>query len=809
MAETMKRRALSPGKAALLAAAAAAVGLSLPAAPAAAEAPALPRAKEKRAEELLDRIHASWQPGFRIAMMLSSRPPRPLESSEHSLREVSVLASHGDRWASAASTKQADVRELLRLGDAATRVCNRSLAAAKSADARMERLAALLGLLGDRESVPILIGALTRAARDNQGHVPYGAATWALWRLGGRRLLQTAADWDRWWQAVEDTFRLPRARATLGVDAGRVDRLARELAGAKAPMLVRERLIVLGPNAVPPLLEAAAAADGDAQYHLAWVIDELGGAARLPAKLRQTYFARRLGQEEESIRFLLLDRDAHRRSLTEQSFAGFCRTALAIPREPDRAGKESDFQDALRGEAADVPGAASVLVEALADRRKPLRRRAAELAGLMARFGAARPAELISALLKRWRAEPGDYAMMGPLVRFDTPSIRAVIREGLDSSRPAVLRDCTRALRDMKRLPGSDPAATGARLAALTGHRDAFVRQYSAEALAARLPGLLVPHFERLARDAKPEVRAACALAMHKLKRPADAALLVELAADRDARVYDQAFHALGDPVFRSALPGLAAVLRRPRYPNNDPCMWAIARIGGPEAAALLIQHAAETDTFGGTIFNALEKVTGKRFDSAREAMIWWWRFPHRPAASGAKPPNARQLAALWERLADKSLLEGYRATQAMVSGGDAAAAFLAAKLRSLRTPADQARRLASALAAGDWATRNQATERLAILGPAAEDALRAAVKTDPSDELKARAEGLLAACALPYPSVPGACRAARAVRALERIGTDRSIALLKDLAAGRTRDHLSTQARAALGRMGRNRSSR
>ena len=105
---------------------------------------------------------------------------------------------------------------------------------------------------------------------------------------------------------------------------------------------------------------------------------------------------------------------------------------------------------------------------------------------------------------------------------------------------------------------------------------------------------------------------------MGKLRRPAHAKLLVELATDRQSHVYGPAFEALGDPAFRGALKDLSAILRRPRHQYNDPCMWAIARIGGPEAAAVLIQHAAQKDTFGGTIFDALEKVTGRKFSSAR-----------------------------------------------------------------------------------------------------------------------------------------------------------------------------------------------
>jgi hypothetical protein len=173
--------------------------------------------------------------------------------------------------------------------------------------------------------------------------------------------------------------------------------------------------------------------------------------------------------------------------------------------------------------------------------------------------------------------------------------------------------------------------------------------------------------------------------------------------------------------------------------------------------------------------------------------MIWWWSFPCRPAPPSAERPTARHLAALWQRLASESLLEGYQATQAMVSCGAPAAEFLARKLQPLRTPPDQVRRLVGDLAANDWATRAKATERLGIVGAGAEPALRAALRTSESDELKARAKALLAACALPYPSRPGACRTARAIHVLERIGTDKSVALLKDLAGDETGDRLST----------------
>ena len=782
----------------------AAVGVSMLFGPAAAkeQPPRRSRTKEQRAEALLARIHATWYPGFRVAAMISSIAPGPLERSNNWLPYVSFVASRGDRAVTAAPGKHAEVRELLGLGEAATRVCNRALAATKTADAEMERLAALLGLLGDRQSVPILIDALARAAKHDRGHVPYAAATWALWRLSGRKLRQTSADWKRWWQAVGGSFRLPRNRAGLRVGATQVEGLVRALANDEEVFLVRERLIVLGPGAVPHLLRTTAAASGDVQYHLAWAVDESGALAKLPAKLRYRYLCRRLGKETRDPRYWLLDKEAHRRSLTQQSYADFCRVALASGRRADRAGAEGDFRNALRGDAADLASAMGVLIEALGHRDQPIRHRAAELAGFIARFSTARPARLVDALLKRWRAEAGDYVMMGALTQFDTAAVRAAIREGLASTRVGVLVDCTRALRDLEWRPESHPAGLAERLVELTHHDSARLRQYTAEILAARLPERLAPHLERLAGDREPWTRAACALAMGKLRRPTDAKLLIELARDRESRVSAPALKVLGRPAFRHALADLALLLRTPRYAQNDPCMWAIANIGGPEAAAVLIQHAAERTTFGGTIFDALKKVTGRKFATAREAMIWWWSFPYRAVPPSAERSTARPLTALWKRLAGESLLDGYQATQAMVSCGAPAAEFLAGKLKPLRTAPGQVRRLVGDLAANDWATRAKATERLGIVGPGAEPALRAAMRTSESDELKARAKALLAACALPYPSRPGACRAARAVRVLERIGTDKGVALLKDLAGGETGDRLSTQARAALRRL-------
>ena len=80
--------------------------------------------------------------------------------------------------------------------------------------------------------------------------------------------------------------------------------------------------------------------------------------------------------------------------------------------------------------------------------------------------------------------------------------------------------------------------------------------------------------------------------------------------------------------------------------------------------------------------------------------------------------------------------------------------------------------------------------------------ALREMLKKPPSEEARARAEGVLREIETGLPRDPDARRAARAVGVLDRIGTPAARDVLKKLAAGAPGHPLTTTAADALARL-------
>jgi HEAT repeat protein len=101
------------------------------------------------------------------------------------------------------------------------------------------------------------------------------------------------------------------------------------------------------------------------------------------------------------------------------------------------------------------------------------------------------------------------------------------------------------------------------------------------------------------------------------------------------------------------------------------------------------------------------------------------------------------------------------------------------------------------------FGVRKQATAELARLGPLAEPALRRALAESQSEEVRARAQQLLAALDEPHQRSGQALRQLRAVHVLERIGSQEAKAVLRKLAGGSPSATATQRAAAALDRLG------
>jgi len=783
----------------------------------AAETQPAPDPAARRAEQLLaEFLHAERFPI--PANMSGGWRSRPLVDSPQTVSSeylLYMLQSWEKRLAESAD-KRSEVRALLKLGPAAAAAGNRAVAKIEPGPDAV-RLAYLLGRVGGRRSVPLLIDLLARsgAPGDNpqasfRRTPTYAATTWALWQVSGRRFQKTSADWKKWWEAVEGSFLPARDRDKARVSGDQVAPLLKALA-AGDDELIRERLIVLGPNAVPHLLKALPGASGDLRYRLCWVIDEIGSAGKLPAEPRRDYFLRRLVSEDVKT---AIGSAARERALTQQTLADFCRTAIEADRRLAADGKAPHmrgwitlgsglFKQVLNDPKADIPAAAVVLVKGLKDTDKAARRAAVRLAGMIGFVTKARPKTLVEALEKAWLADPDDWLRYETAVafgRYDTAALRAAIRKGLWSDREEIVGDSAALAGNGRRMNAAERDQIGVRLADLTFHANDRVRQLSVRSLRSRAPDLLGPHLDRLCADPMSEIRSVCAAVMGRLKDPAHTDLLVRLLADKEARVRGSALQALGNPAFREAVPHLAPLLRDPQ--DMYRARIAIERIGGPEAAIVLIREFRAGNDVRGTLLAAVKQVTGKELRTADEMLAWWWSFPLEEAVIRPTELDQKKLPALWNALGGEEGPEAYRATRAMAGGGERAAAFLTERVSTVSIDDKRLKALIADLDDDTYAVRAKAFEELSRIAPVARSALEEAQKPKPSAEVRASIELLLAACDCPYPATPAARRTARAIRILELIGTQQAVKALGSLAEGDANARPTQQAKAALVRL-------
>jgi hypothetical protein len=152
-------------------------------------------------------------------------------------------------------------------------------------------------------------------------------------------------------------------------------------------------------------------------------------------------------------------------------------------------------------------------------------------------------------------------------------------------------------------------------------------------------------------------------------------------------------------------------------------------------------------------------------------------------APSGtARPLSAHNLDALWADLADPDARKAYQAITTLA--GDAARTVPFLKIHLQPVPLDterRARALVADLASDTFATRTEAMRQLEALGAFAEPALRQALASQPTAELRLRAQQLLEK--LDPRRSTSTLRELRALEVLEHIGDGEARSLLQALA--------------------------
>jgi WD40 repeat protein len=186
------------------------------------------------------------------------------------------------------------------------------------------------------------------------------------------------------------------------------------------------------------------------------------------------------------------------------------------------------------------------------------------------------------------------------------------------------------------------------------------------------------------------------------------------------------------------------------------------------------------------------------------DTTILLWHVSNIRVKPAACPANPKTLNKLWADLQTKEAAQPYKAVWSLAGAGDKAVADLGRRLHPVPEP--DARRMhqwLGQLEDNSFRIRDKATKELARLGRLIVPALRRALAAKPSADLRRQLEKLLAEI-LARPASSEGLRTARAVQVLELIGSPAAKDLLRKLARGAEGAALTTDAKASLKRLRR-----
>jgi len=158
------------------------------------------------------------------------------------------------------------------------------------------------------------------------------------------------------------------------------------------------------------------------------------------------------------------------------------------------------------------------------------------------------------------------------------------------------------------------------------------------------------------------------------------------------------------------------------------------------------------------------------------------------PPAPAAAANDANQFAGLWEDLGSPENPKVAAAALKLLEQGDRAVGLLGEKLKARKSEsvdASRIKRLIEDLDCDDWRKREKAQKELSAIGPAVSPFLREALRNEPSPELGARAEALLAEVAARATGSPEALRRRWAVRLLGQIASPKALETILSVRAG------------------------
>jgi hypothetical protein len=190
-----------------------------------------------------------------------------------------------------------------------------------------------------------------------------------------------------------------------------------------------------------------------------------------------------------------------------------------------------------------------------------------------------------------------------------------------------------------------------------------------------------------------------------------------------------------------------------------------------------------------------------------RDGAVLLWKVPQKSDDNPHELTDAER-DALWTDLGSESPVKAQVAIERLVRSRSAAVALITAKMGLHPAPVDTAiAALVQELDSDEFATRENAMKKLREYGARAELPLRKALQGSTSLEMMRRIDILLESMPVPLQELPlsgDALRAVRAVELLERINTTDSKNLLEALAMGAADARQTQEAKASLGRLGK-----
>ena len=600
------------------------------------------------------------------------------------------------------------VGKLIEFDGPVATVLNRVLRTVDPRDVVASQLAVVLKSRGDVESIPVLIDFLKRASpvqnQVDSAVLTLGetsittstelAATVALWSLTGRKHHLTPIQWVQWWQSVKPGFVIARERSldefTRQVTPDRVDALVKEL--AKDEDANRERLIALGPSAIPHLLKALSDDSKDSassapasepsvrplSFRLAWVIDELEGTDKLPPELRLAFFKDRFSQLVGHMGLSPLEEVAACRALSCCSFAEICAICLETNRDSANhnqiglsnwlcgnahlIARRMDFHPPWRDlsqmpfwnkitpaldSRLEIAEAVAVLSGGLTDEDAGVRACAARLADVIGMYTAEKPDLLVVALRDRWLTETDASLRLSmglAMCRFSTPVVLDAISNGLRSDRLEIVSEAA-ALVDWCHFELNEKTREDFELLlGLTYHEQDRIRARAVRSLRGKAPQLLHLELDRLAEDKLDDIRKECAYVLRSKPDAKFADVLFRLADDPVEQVRIDAFSSIENLNDPASMPRLVPHLRDLKI--HGYAVMALARMGGRDALPLLMEELKSGNDVGGMIYQHLRLISREEFEFKPEPwLLWWSRDPAgRDAQAAAFKPFECQI---------------------------------------------------------------------------------------------------------------------------------------------------------------------